>query len=281
MRAAFRYLGRGSWLSRRDPRVLVVVPLLFVVGASQLRDARHLALACAIGLGYYSLARIPWRAVRGQWIFLLAIISFVSITNALITGGRTSSFANAETHVLLVIPLIGAEVSAEGISLALSQILRYAAMAAVGIPVAYALAPGDLGVALRHLRIGDRIAVMVDLTVRFIPTLAGEFSDTIDAQRVRGYDPTERKGGPITRLRRFAPVFVPVTIGAIAGAEDTIDAMDLRGFGSGPRTWLRDLRFRPIDWLVVGVCMAFVVISTVANVTGSSPHYLLPFLLGD
>ena len=58
---------------------------------------------------------------------------------------------------------------------------------------------------------------------RFIPTIASEFGETIDAQRVRGYDPMARKGGPITRLRRMAPIFVPVTVGSIAGAEDTID----------------------------------------------------------
>ena len=54
----------------------------------------------------------------------------------------------------------------------LSQILRFACVAAVGFPVAYAIAPGDLGVALRRLGVGDKIAVMVDLTIRFIPTIA-------------------------------------------------------------------------------------------------------------
>ena len=48
----------------------------------------------------------------------------------------------------------------------------------------------------------------------------------------------------------MAPIFVPVTVGSIAGAEDTIDAMDLRAFGVGRRTWHRELRFDPVDWLV-------------------------------
>ena len=42
---------------------------------------------------------------------------------------------------------------------------------------------------------------------------------------------------------------MPVTVGSIAGAEDTIDAMDLRAFGVGRRTWYRELRFGPLDWL--------------------------------
>ncbi|HEX7173194.1 MAG TPA: energy-coupling factor transporter transmembrane component T [Candidatus Limnocylindria bacterium] len=279
MRAAFPYLGRGSWLARRDPRVLILAAAIFVVGLIQLRDARHLAIVFVIALAYYRLAGIPWRAVRVQWGYLLIVIFVFSFFNAIISGGRAGGFADAETHVLLRIPPFGAELTAEGISLMVSQMLRFACIAAVSFPVAFTIAPGDLGVALRRLGLGDRIAVMIDLTIRFIPTLASEFVETIDAQRVRGYDPTARRGGPIARLRRAAPIFVPVTVGSIAGAEDTIDAMDLRGFGVGRRTWHRRLRFGTMDWLVVLAFVAFAVLAFVLAFTGRSRHYLLPFLV--
>ena len=280
MRAAFPYLGRGSWLARRDPRVLILAPLLVVLGASQLRDVRHLSVVLALALAYYAAAGIPWRSVRVQWTYLAVVISVFALFNALITGGQSGSFAGGATHVILTIPPFGAELTAEGISLGASQLVRYLAFAAVGFPVAYAVAPGDLGVALRHLGVGDRIAVMVDLTVRFIPTLAGEIGETIDAQRVRGYDPTARKGGLISRLRRTAPIIVPVTVGSIAGAEDTIDAMDLRAFGVQRRTWLRELSYGRLDWVVIGLFVGFVAVATYLNLSGRSPHYLLPFLLG-
>ncbi|HET6380103.1 MAG TPA: energy-coupling factor transporter transmembrane component T [candidate division Zixibacteria bacterium] len=279
MRASFSYLGRGSWLARRDPRVLLLVALLFVVAVTQLRDWRHLAVALVIALAYYARANIPWPRIRVQWAYLLGVISLVAVLNALITGGRAGNFADADTHVLLVIPPFGAELSAEGISLAVTQILRFAAIAAVGFPIAYAIAPGDLAVALRRLGIGDRFAFMVDLTVRFIPTIVSEFAETIDAQRVRGYDPTARVGGLLTRLRRARPVLVPVVIGSIAGAEDTIDAMDLRAFGTSRRTWFRRLRFDRTDWAVVIACLAFTVVATWLNVKGQTDHRLLPFLV--
>lgn len=259
--------------------MLILVSLLIVIGASQLRDARQLAVLLIVAISYYQLAGIPWRSVRVQWFYLLGVIGTFALFNALITGGRAGTFSDGPTHVLLTIPPFGAELTAEGISLAASQLLRYTAFAAVGFPVAYALAPGDLAVALRRLGIGDRIAVMVELTVRFIPTLAAEFVETIDAQRVRGYDPTASKGGPITRLRRLAPIFVPVTVGSIAGAEDTIDAMDLRGFGVGRRTWSRELRFDRADWLVVAAVLTFVLLATYLNLSGQSRHYLIPFLI--
>ncbi len=279
MRAAFAYLGRGSWLARRDPRSLLLAALLFVIGAPQLRDARQLLVVAALAIGYYLLAGIPWKTVRRQWIYLLVVITAVASVNALITGGQSGGFAGTETHVLLTIPPFGAELTAEGISLVVTQVLRFVAIAAVGFPVAYAIAPGDFGPALRQLGLGDRLPVMVDLTVRFIPTLSEEFSETIDAQRVRGFDPLQRGGGPMARLRRLAPVFVPVTVGSLTGAEDTIDSMDLRGFGIGRRTWYRQLHMDPLSWVVVAAFVVFLVVATFLNLTGLSDHYLLDFLV--
>jgi energy-coupling factor transport system permease protein len=236
-----------------------------------------LSVVLILALGYYAFAGIPWRSVRLQWTYLMVVIGVFALFNALITGGQSGTFAGGPIHVILTIPPFGAELTAEGISLAASQLVRYLAFAAVGFPVAYAVAPGDMGVALRRLGIGDRIAVMVELTIRFIPTLASEFAETIDAQRVRGYDPTARKGGLISRLRRTAPIMVPVTVGSIAGAEDTIDAMDLRAFGVQRRTWLRELRYGRWDWVLIGTFLGFIGVATFLNFSGRSPHYLLPF----
>ena len=108
---------------------------------------------------------------------------------------------------------------------------------------------------------------------------AAEYFETIDAQRVRGYDPTARLGGPISRLRRMAPVFVPMTVGSLAGAEDTIDALDLRGFGTGRRTWVRHLRFAAADWLVLGAFLIVVAAAIGLSLAGLSNDYLLPFLV--
>jgi energy-coupling factor transport system permease protein len=278
MRAAFRFLGRGSWLARRDPRVPLLVALTFVTATTQLRDIRHLLVAMVLAFGYYALARIPWRAVRVQWIYLAVAVAVFSSLNAILTGGGAGSFEDQEPHVLFTLPL-GIEVTAEGVSLAVARFVRFLGIAAVSFPVAYAIAPGDLGLALRRLHLGDRLSVMVDLAVRFIPTIAHEFSETLDAQRVRGYDPTARRGGLLARIRRVTPLFVPVTVGSLAGAEDTIDAMDLRGFGTGKRVWYRELRMDVASWVVVLAFVAFLGVATWLNVTDQSEHVLLPFLV--
>jgi energy-coupling factor transport system permease protein len=75
----------------------------------------------------------------------------------------------------------------------------------------------------------------------------------VDAQRARGYELEARGGGLFNMIRRSAPLVVPVTINAIAGGEEVVEAMELRAFGTGPRTWSEagKLQMRANDWLVI------------------------------
>jgi energy-coupling factor transport system permease protein len=87
--------------------------------------------------------------------------------------------------------------------------------------------------------------------MRFIPTFGRDFQLTRDAQRARGYELENIRGGLIEQVRKLSPLMVPVTIHAIIGSEDIIDAMDLRAFGVGPRTWLERLTYQTRDRLLI------------------------------
>ena len=60
MNIAPRYLGRGSWLARRDPRVLILVVALFIFTVLQVWDERIVLLLLAIAIVYYRSAGIKW-----------------------------------------------------------------------------------------------------------------------------------------------------------------------------------------------------------------------------
>ena len=106
------------------------------------------------------------------------------------------------------------------------------------ILIPYSLNPAQYGITFQGLGLPDKIAYAMDLTMRFIPTFGRDFQLTMDAQRARGYELEKISGGLIQQVRKLGPLMVPVTIHAIIGSEDIIDAMDLRAFGVGPRTWL-------------------------------------------
>jgi energy-coupling factor transport system permease protein len=280
MNIAPRYLGRGSWLARRDPRVLILVVVLFIFTVLQVWDARLVFGLLVLAVLYYRSAGIPWAQIRRNWAVVFLFIGVLVIVNTIVAGGDVQEMQVEQTHVLFHLPLLGTPVSAESLSLMVTLLMRYLAMATIGFPVAFAIAPSDFGVAFRRLGVPDKFAFAIDLTFRFLPSLAADFQTTVDAQRIRGFDWSAGKTGFLSRLRRSVPVVVPTVVNAIAGAEDTIDAMDLRGFGTAKRTWLRRLAFDRQDWLVIAFFAGLLVAATVAgNVTTSSKIWAPEFLV--
>ncbi len=274
-----RYLGRGSWLSRRDPRVLILCLVLFLPAVYQTWDARILLGFALVAFLYYRAAGIPRRAVRYNWLYVFIFVGFIVTTNTLITGGRLGGLIEGSLHVYFRLPIFGTPISAESTSYALTQLLRFLCIAALGFPIAYAIAPSDIGVTFARLGIPAKFAYALDLTWRFLPSLAAETQTTIDAQRIRGYEWEKGGRNPFARIGRTVPILVPVTINAIVGAEDTIDAMDLRAFGTGKRTWLRELRFEPTDGVLLAAFAALLAAAIGLNVVGLGGLWVFPFLI--
>ena len=280
MNIAPRYLGRGSWLSRRDPRVLLASLAFFVFAVIQVWDMRILAGLALVAAIYYRSARIPFRQVRIQWGYVAFFISFVVIVNTLLTGGELRGYTEEQLHIFFRLPLFNTPISAESLSYAGAQILRFGSMAALGFPIAFAIAPGDIGPAFARLGVPYKFAYGIELTFRFVPSLAADMQTTIDAQRVRGYEWEKRGRTPIGKLTRTIPLLTPVTINAIVGAEDTIDAMDLRGFGTQRRTWLRQLALDATDKVVVIGFAVLLLGITVLSFSGLTDLWVPPPLVG-
>jgi len=85
-------------------------------------------------------------------------------------------------------------------------------------------------------------------------------------------------GGIIAQVRKLAPLIVPVTINAIVGAEDIIDAMDLRAFGIGPRTWVHRLSYERRDRTLIAISALIFMGSTALSFLGIG-HLWVPAAL--
>jgi energy-coupling factor transport system permease protein len=275
-----RYLGRGSWLARRDPRVLIVVIFLFIFTVLQVWDGRVVFVLLLISIGYYRLAGIPWRHIRRNWgVVLLFIGLLVTVNTIVFGGGDVAQIPVADLHVFFRMPLLGTPLSAESLSQAATLLMRYLAMATIGFPLAFAVAPADFGVAFARLGVPEKFAFGIDLTFRFLPSLAADLQTTIDAQRIRGFDASAGKAGFLARARKSAPLLVPTIVNAVAGAEDTIDAMDMRAFGTGKRSWLQHLVLDREDWLVIGCFALLLVGATIAGFGGITSNLWTPQFL--
>lgn len=115
--------------------------------------------------------------------------------------------------------------------------------------------------------------------MRFIPSFGRDFMLTRDAQRARGYELEKITGGLFATVRKLAPLIVPVTIHAIVSSEDVIDAMDLRAFGVGPRTWLEQLVYRKRDRLLIAFGIFLIGFSVGLSLLGFGKFWVPQFLL--
>jgi energy-coupling factor transport system permease protein len=150
----------------------------------------------------------------------------------------------------------------------------------MAIPITFTIPPTRFGVAFRGLGLGDRIAFAVDLAIRLVPTYAEDFRSTMDAQRARGFELDVLRGGFIERIRRLAPLAVPVTMNAIMSGEDITDALDMRGFGLKPRTWLHARPLAPVDRLLIGFGLALFFGGIAWRIFGGGQLWVPPYPFG-
>lgn len=262
MLVAWPYRRRGSILETFDPRARLLFALSLMLSTLFFWDVRLLAGLWALALLYFRLNRLTWRETRRAWM-LTGFIAVVFVTITFLTGRGGFEVYRTErvlARLSLPVTLFGwspaIHVTVERIFFALSQFCRMGTVITAAILIPYTMDPTQYGVIFRGLGLPDKIAYAMDLAFRFIPTLGRDALQTMDAQRARGYELERVRGGPLAQIRRLAPLVVPVTLHALMTAEDVIDAMDLRAFGVGPRTWLTELRFRRHDFLLLGLAAA-------------------------
>jgi energy-coupling factor transport system permease protein len=86
------------------------------------------------------------------------------------------------------------------------------------------------------------------IALRFIPTIQGEFSSILDAQRARGFEP-ERMNIFRRLTTAYVPVIIPLVTGAIFKAEEVAVTMECRAFGEKKRTYRgRHRRLHALDY---------------------------------
>lgn len=270
MLIAWKYRERDTIIQRLDPRARIIFMLAMLFSVIQFWDLRITLGFLALALAQFFLAKLTWRETRRSWLLISILIVFMTILTFL-TGRGGVATAYFEEHVLtrlgpLSLPVVGwsltIDISVEKTIFAITQMVRMFAITSLAIAVPYTIDPSLYGVTFRGLGLPDKFAYAMDLAFRFVPTLGRDFSITLDSQRARGYEVEKLEGGIIAQIRKLAPLIVPVTINAIVGAEDIIDAMDLRCFGVGPRTWLQKLKYKRADWALIAFSALLFVGST-------------------
>ncbi len=249
----------NSPLHRMDPRMKIVLTLVYIVALFVVSTVSGMLLAFAAVLVLYSAAKIPMKVLQRSMKPLLPIILFTAILNLLFAGGQ---------------PLFQwwiIKISAEGIRYAITMVLRILCLIAGSSLLTYTTSPIVLTDALErllrpfavlHLPVHE-LAMMMTIALRFIPTLIEETDKIMSAQKARGADLDT--GNIIQRVKALIPVLIPLFISAFRRADELAMAMECRCYHGGDgRTRLRQLHLTRLDWIAacVFICMMAAVVAT-------------------
>lgn len=277
MLVTWKYRPRNTFIQRLDPRTrfIFLFSMIMALTLPEIWDYRIILPLFFVSLTLYLLARIEWKDVRRTWMFIFILLFFIVGLNGMLSGrGGPSSVTDLPSPVVFYVAWVPVTVSK--IWFALVQIIRMLTMAIPAIMLPYTLDPNIYGTAFRRMGVSDKVSFTMDLAFRFMPTFARDLTITMDAQRARGYEMDKLKGGLVARIQRLAPLIIPVVMQSTVTGEEVIDAMDLRAFGTKPRSWLKELHYAPRDYFMIGLGVVIILTCCILKWGFGIGGYIVP-----
>ena len=240
-----QYYPADSPLHRLDPRIKIILAVLYIVCSFLCKNVFSFVLLAVSAVILVLFGKIPLKTVLGGLKAIIVILAFTSLINIFWTVGDTPIFEWKFIKIYV-----------DGIYSAVFIIVRISALIiGMGMLLTYTTTPIELTDALEdvlsplkklHVPVHD-FAMMMTIALRFIPTLVEETDKIMTAQKARGADFSS--GGLISRAKALIPILIPLFVSAFNRAGDLATAMECRCYHGGDgrtRMHVRRLKFKDI-----------------------------------
>ena len=242
----------NSVVHRMDPRMKLLVTVLYIVVLFAASNPLGLALSIGLLALLYVAAKIPLKLITKSLKPIMPVVLFTAILNLFfITGQGQPLF-----HWWFL------KIYAEGVRYAVLMAVRVLALIAGTSLLTYTTSPIVLTDAIEallkpfaklHLPVHE-LAMMMTIALRFIPTLLEETNRIMKAQTARGANFTS--GSLIQRGKNMIPLLVPLFVSAFRRADDLATAMEARCYRGGEgRTRMNELTYTYRDGIAMGAVL--------------------------
>lgn len=244
-----QYVPGNSMIHRLDPRTKIIIIFLFVIFVFFANNNWSYGLLTIFVIFSILLTRIPLRFILKGLTPIWLLIVFTFLIHFFFTKEGPVAFELFiwEIHV-------GGIMKGLVISLRFGLlVLMTSLMTLTTTPIEITDAIESLLAPLKKVKFPvHELALMMSISLRFIPTLMQETDKISKAQASRGMD---FRTGPIReRIKAIVPLLVPLFVSAFKRAEELAMAMEARGYQGGDgRTKLRELRYRQDDFFALGL----------------------------
>jgi energy-coupling factor transport system permease protein len=251
-----RYVPIPSVIHKMDPRSKLIIIFLFVAIIFLANNWITYALIALYTFFMLGLSKVPFRFLYGGLKPVIWLVLFTFLLQLFFTKGGNLVFGWG--------PI---EIYEEGIRMGLFISLRFfflilmtSLLTLTTTPIEITDGLETLLTPLKKLRFPvHEMALMMSISLRFIPTLMQETDKIMKAQIARG---VEFASGPIKeRIKAVIPLLIPLFVSSFKRAEELAIAMEARGYRGGEgRTKYRQLSWRMIDTLQVGLLVILTIL---------------------
>ena len=238
-----QYFPGNSLIHRLDPRSKLIFTVLYIVVIFLCKHLVSYGLVLATLLVLIGISGVKPKVFLKGMKPVVFIVVFTAILNLFDTDGT----------VLWSLGFL--KITEEGIWKAFFMVLRILMLIASTLLLTYTTSPILLTSGLERLlhplkKINfpvHELAMMMNIALRFIPTLIQETDKIISAQKARGAD--FDSGNLMQKAKALIPILIPLFISSFRRAEELAVAMECRCYhGDEGRTSLRQLVMHGRDW---------------------------------
>ena len=237
-----QYFPGNSPVHRMDPRMKLIITVVYVVMLFVARGLPALIVAAIFLIVVYPVSRISGRMIFKSLKPILPIILITVMLNMFFIDGEIVwqwRFLSITQEGIAHATLLGGRIIC---LISGSSLLTYTTS-----PIALTDGIEQLFSPLKRIKMPvHEVAMMMTIALRFIPTLIEETEKIIDAQKARGAD--MESGSLIKRVRAMVPILIPLFVSAFRRAEELAMAMECRCYHGGEgRTRMKVLRLARVD----------------------------------
>lgn len=250
-----QYYPTGSVVHRMDPRMKLLLTIMFVVAIFFVNTYFGFMLTAAVLILIILIAKLPMLSVLKSVRAIIFIVIFAAVINLfMIRNGEVLWSWKA------------LQITDQGVHTTIKMTLRLFLLISGASLLTLTTTPVEIAdgteslikpLALIKVPVHD-IAMIMSIALRFIPTLFEETQKIISAQKARGasFD----TGGLIARAKALLPVLIPLFVNSFRRADELAFAMDARCYNATEkRTKMKVMRLGAADFVAFFLIAAYFV----------------------
>ncbi|MCG3420891.1 energy-coupling factor transporter transmembrane component T family protein [Oceanobacillus jordanicus] len=248
-----QYVPGNSLVHKLDPRTKITLIFFFVFIVFLANNVVSYSILALFALASMVTSRVPIRFIMKGLTPVWFLIVFTFILHIIVTKEGT-----------VWLEIYSFQIYSGGVFQGIAISLRFfllilitSLLTLTTTPIEITDAIEDMLHPLKKVKFPvHELALMMSISLRFIPTLMQETEKISKAQASRGVD--FRTGSIKDRAKAVVPLLIPLFVSAFKRAEELAMAMEARGYKGGEgRTKLRELKINARD---IAVYLLFIAV---------------------